>query len=334
MNKQLCIINSPAGSSTLSLSRFKKKTVLAKWPTCKRRYQRNRKKGALSASAGIFYSREYVWKCNLTLIMASIWKSACTFSVFFYVIHLYTIESPRYCTHTSTCITVSISEFMQTIFSCKQVRCDCVLLLHVCVWDGPWKDDRTKYLLNDKGQLSTDNTCDFKQSHPTQFFLLFIFCFPPKIMTTVNIHDRVFSLSGSPMPHYSCNHVLHPKATSNFFFSKTAISPISGIVLSSLCSYFYFLSYSTLYWFHLALFIYFHGRFSLIYSLSFLRCIQLLLAAEKLSFPTEIISILPHLLIIKVQLSGYTILCPLLGFTVQWLGGFHLLPPKESGVPP
>lgn len=132
MNKQLCIINSPAGSSTLSLSRFKKKTVLAKWPTCKRRYQRNRKKGALSASAGIFYSREYVWKCNLTLIMASILKSACTFSVFFYVIHLYTIESPRYWTHTSTCITESISEFMQTIFSCKQVRYDCVLLVCVC----------------------------------------------------------------------------------------------------------------------------------------------------------------------------------------------------------
>lgn len=118
------------------------------------------------------------------------------------------------------------------------------------------------------------------------------------------------------------------------FFSKTAISPISGIVLSSLCSYFCFLSYSTLYWFHLTLFIYFHGRFSLIYSLSFLQCIQLLLAAEKLSFPTEIISILPPLLIIKVQLSGYTILCPLLGFTAQWLGGFHLLPLKESGVPP
>lgn len=209
------------------------------------------------------------------------------------------------------------------------VFCSCV-----CVWDGPWKDDRTKYLPNDKGQLSADNTCDFKRSNPTWFFLLFIFCFPPKIMTTVNIHDRVFSLSGSPTSHYFCNHVLHPKATSNFFFSKTAISPISGIVLSSLCSYFYFLSYSTLYWFHLTLFIYFHGRFSLIYSLSFLRCIQLPLAAEKLSFPTEIISILPPLLIIKVQFSVYTILCPLLGFTAQWLGGFHLLPLKVSGVPP
>lgn len=142
-----------------------------------------------------------------------------------------------------------------------------------------------------------------------------------------------FSLSGSPTPHYSCNHVLHPKATSNFFFKNRnqphfRYCPIIFVLI------FYFLSYSTLYWFHLTLFIYFHGRFSLIYSLSFLRCIQLLLAAEKLSFPTEIISILPPLLIIKVQFSVYTILCPLLGFTAQWLGGFHLLPLKVSGVPP
>lgn len=100
------------------------------------------------------------------------------------------------------------------------VFCSCV-----CVWDGPWKDDRTKYLPNDKGQLSADNTCDFKRSNPTWFFLLFIFCFPPKIMTTVNIHDRVFSLSGSPTSHYSCNHVLHPKATSNFFFFKNRNQP-------------------------------------------------------------------------------------------------------------
>lgn len=255
---------------------------------------------------------------------------------FFYVIHLCTVESPRstlYCTHTPAYITVSISEFMQTIFSCKQVRYDCVLLLHVCVWDGPWKHDRTKYLLNDKGQLSADNTCDFKRSNPTQFFLLLVFCFPPKIMTTVNIHDRVSLSQVAPCLITLAIMFYIPKQQA-IFFSKTAISPISGIVLSSLCPYFYFLSYSTLYWFHLTLFIYFHGRFSLIYSLSFLRCIQLLLSAEKLSFPTEIISILPHLLIITVQLSGYTILCPLLGFTVQWLGGFHLLPPKESGVPP
>lgn len=111
------------------------------------------------------------------------------------------------------------------------VFCSCV-----CVWDGPWKDDRTKYLLNDKGQLSADNTCDFKRSNPTWFFLLFIFCFPPKIMTTVNIHDRVFSLSGSPTSHYSCNHVLHPKATSNFFFQKPQSAPFQ-VLSYHLCAH-------------------------------------------------------------------------------------------------
>lgn len=111
------------------------------------------------------------------------------------------------------------------------VFCSCV-----CVWDGPWKDDRTKYLPNNKGQLSADNTCDFKRSNPTWFFLLFIFCFPPKIMTTVNIHDSVFSLSGSPTSHYSCNHVLHPNATSNFFFQKPQSAPFQ-VLSYHLCAH-------------------------------------------------------------------------------------------------
>lgn len=167
----------------------------------------------------------------------------------------------------------------------------------VCVFVDLWDGIKNNIMSSGwyRAAISWPNTCGFNCSATTYFFLP---CTFQKTMIKVTVYFGVFCLmlSHSSLLLEMFKNTYYIYTSPCFCENKRIFAHQSYFMY---CFIFFIFSYFTschtlsLYWFYF-ISSFLQQSFPYLYSL-FLCCIWLRVAAEKLNFPTEIISFLPHL---------------------------------------